>query len=76
MRLRRLIVKLNVGYTSLAFVSCHLAAHSHKLHQRNLNCREVRVPLRLLRTLRPLRLLRALRPLRLLRGLRTLHSLR
>ena len=30
-----LVVKLNVAYTSMAFVSCHLAAHSHKNEQRN-----------------------------------------
>ena len=37
-----LIIKLNFGPTSLAFVSCHLAAHSHKLQRRNSDCQEVR----------------------------------
>jgi endonuclease/exonuclease/phosphatase family metal-dependent hydrolase len=36
-----LIVRLNVGQTSLAFISCHLAAHAPKLAQRNQNCQEV-----------------------------------
>ena len=30
-----LVVKLDFGGTSMAFVSCHLAAHSHKLAERN-----------------------------------------
>lgn len=36
-----LVVKLNFGSTSLCFVSSHLAAHSHKLKQRNENCSEI-----------------------------------
>ena len=36
-----LVVKLDFGLTSLVFVSCHLAAHSHKLEQRNQNCEEI-----------------------------------
>eukprot|EP00041_Stephanoeca_diplocostata_P028179 m.789415 g.789415 ORF g.789415 m.789415 type:complete len:447 (-) comp23323_c0_seq15:3968-5308(-) len=36
-----LIVKLDYGTTTLAFVSCHLAAHSHRLTSRNKNCQEV-----------------------------------
>ena len=36
-----LLIKLNFGATSLAFLSCHLAAHSHKLQKRNLDCQEV-----------------------------------
>lgn len=35
------MVKLNFGQTSLAFVSCHLAAHSHKWSQRDENCSEI-----------------------------------
>ena len=36
-----LVVKLDFGQTSLVFVSSHLAAHSHKLEQRNQNCQEI-----------------------------------
>ena len=36
-----LVVKLMFGQTSLVFVSCHLAAHAHKLKQRNENCKEI-----------------------------------
>jgi len=36
-----LVVKLNVGHTAICFVSCHLAAHSHHLDKRNLNCKEI-----------------------------------
>ena len=36
-----LVVKLNFGGTSLAFVSCHLAAHAPKLEKRNENCQEI-----------------------------------
>mmetsp|Transcript_70882 Transcript_70882/g.188619 ORF Transcript_70882/g.188619 Transcript_70882/m.188619 type:complete len:608 (+) Transcript_70882:129-1952(+) len=36
-----LVVKLNLGYTSIVFVSCHLAAHSHKNKERNENCKEI-----------------------------------
>ena len=36
-----LVVKFNVGFTTLVFASCHLAAHSHKLEQRNANCQEI-----------------------------------
>lgn len=36
-----LVVKLQFRDTSLAFMSCHLAAHSHRLAQRNENCQEV-----------------------------------
>lgn len=36
-----LVVRLRLGATSLAFVSCHLAAHSHMLSRRNHNCSEL-----------------------------------
>ena len=36
-----LVVALTFGHTSICFVSCHLAAHAHKLAQRNANCREI-----------------------------------
>jgi hypothetical protein len=38
-----LVVKLNLGHTSLAFVSCHLAAHPSAAHlaSRNAQCREI-----------------------------------
>ena len=36
-----IVIKLDFGHTSLAFVSCHLAAHSHKLQRRNADCQEV-----------------------------------
>lgn len=36
-----ILIKLNYGSTSLAFISSHLAAHSHKLDRRNADCLEV-----------------------------------
>ena len=36
-----LFVKLTFRGTTFAFISCHLAAHSHKLAARNENCQEV-----------------------------------
>ena len=36
-----LFVKLTFRDTTFAFISCHLAAHSHKLAARNENCQEV-----------------------------------
>ncbi len=36
-----LIVKLTFRGTTFAFISCHLAAHSHMLAKRNENCQEV-----------------------------------
>lgn len=36
-----LVCKLNFAGTTLCFVSSHLAAHSHKLKQRNDNCQEI-----------------------------------
>ena len=36
-----LVVRLDFGRTSLAFCSCHLAAHAHKNEQRNKNCQEI-----------------------------------
>ena len=36
-----LVVRMNVGTTSLAFVSCHLAAHAPMLAKRNQNCQEI-----------------------------------
>ena len=36
-----LVVRFDFGQTSLAFCSCHLAAHAPKLEQRNKNCQEI-----------------------------------
>ena len=36
-----LAISFHLGTTSLAFVSCHLAAHSHMLSRRNHNCSEL-----------------------------------
>ena len=36
-------IRVRSGETSLAFVSCHLAAHAHKLAQRNEQCGEARI---------------------------------
>lgn len=36
-----LVIKFDFGPTSLAFISCHLAAHAPKLAQRNKNCQEI-----------------------------------
>lgn len=36
-----LAISLTFGSTSLAFVSCHLAAHDHKNKERNEMCREI-----------------------------------
>jgi len=35
------VIKLRVDETTLAFVSCHLAAHARKLKDRNANCVEI-----------------------------------
>jgi len=35
------VIKFDFGPTSLAFISCHLAAHAPKLAQRNKNCQEI-----------------------------------
>ena len=36
-----IVAKMTVGSTSLAFVSCHLAAHTEHLERRNSDCNEV-----------------------------------
>ena len=36
-----IVIRLDFGRTSLGFCSCHLAAHDHKLKQRNENCQEI-----------------------------------
>jgi len=36
-----LAIKIQVGHTTIAFVSAHLAAHDHKLKARNDMCREI-----------------------------------
>uniref|UniRef100_A0A7S2CZ95 Inositol polyphosphate-related phosphatase domain-containing protein n=1 Tax=Haptolina brevifila TaxID=156173 RepID=A0A7S2CZ95_9EUKA len=36
-----LLIKLEFGQTTLAFISCHLAAHAHKLQRRNADCQEI-----------------------------------
>jgi hypothetical protein len=36
-----LVCRLDFAGTSLCFISAHLAAHSHKLKQRNDNCQEI-----------------------------------
>jgi hypothetical protein len=40
-----LVVKMHVGHTSFAFVSCHLQAHEGATnhHNRNLMCRQARM---------------------------------
>ena len=36
-----LVIKLRFGSTELAFISSHLAAHSHRINERNANCQEI-----------------------------------
>ena len=36
-----LAISFHLGTTSLAFVSCHLAAHDHKNRERNEMCKEI-----------------------------------